>query len=198
MILSGGSCSSGVVDGRIYVCGGIVGNSTVKNLSVYDPVLDEWDQGGSLNLAPMPTKVNHAAAASDGSRLWVFGGRQGGNWPQAGLDTVQCYDPLTDTWDSSDLVQSPLAPMPLPRGGTGRAVFYKGEFYVFGGEDASVAFGEVQAYRPSTGTWRVEADMPTPRHGVFPALFQGRMYLVGGGVVAGFSSSDVLEIFQRP
>jgi len=195
---SGGSCSSGVVDGRIYVCGGIVGNSTVKNLSVYDPVLDEWDQGGSLNLAPMPTKVNHAAAASDGSRLWVFGGRQGGNWPQAGLDTVQCYDPLTDTWDSSDLVQSPLAPMPLPRGGTGRAVFYKGEFYVFGGEDASVAFGEVQAYRPSTGTWRVEADMPTPRHGVFPALFQGRMYLVGGGVVAGFSSSDVLEIFQRP
>ena len=80
---------------------------------------DTWDAAGPL--APMPTGVNHAAAVSDGTRLWVFGGRQGGNWPQPGFDLVQVYDPATDTWDSSDQPGSTLAPMPLPRGGTGKA-----------------------------------------------------------------------------
>ena len=193
---AGGSCSSALIGGQIYVCGGIVGNTTVSNLSVYDPDLDLWDQGGAL--ASMPTKVNHAGSATDGNQLWVFGGRQGGNFPQAGLDTVQSYNPNTNTWDSSDLVQSSLEPLPLGRGGTGRAVFHKGEFYLFGGEDAINAFAEVQVYRPSSNTWRDETDMPTARHGVFPVKFQSRMYLVGGGVIAGFSSSDILEIFHRP
>ena len=198
MAWAGGSCNSAVIGGKVYVCGGIVGNTTVGNLSVYDPVLDDWDQGGSLNLALMSTPVNHAASATDGNKLWVFGGRQGGNVPQDGFDTVQCYDPQTDSWDSSDLVQSSLAPMPLGRGGTGKAVYYKGEMYVFGGEDTVSALADVQVYSPQNNTWRAESPLPTPRHGIFPVLFQSRIYVAGGGVVAGFSSSNLLEIFQRP
>jgi glucose/arabinose dehydrogenase/N-acetylneuraminic acid mutarotase len=195
---AGGSCNTGVVGGLIYVCGGIVGNSTVGNLSLYDPLLDDWDQGGTLNLANMPTPVNHAAAMSDGTKLWVFGGRQGGNTPQAGFDTVQSYDPVTGIWDSSDLVQSSLTPMPLARGGTGRAVWFGSEFYVFGGESVGTVFPEVQVYRPASNTWRAEADMLTARHGTSPVAFQDRIFVVGGGVNSGFSTSDVLEIFQRP
>ena len=195
---AGGSCSSALVNGKVYVCGGIVGSSTVNNLSVYDPALDTWDDGGALNLAPMPVGVNHAASASDGAQLWVFGGRQGGNFPQPGFDTVQVYDPATDVWDSSSQAQSQLTPMPSGRGGTGRAVLFAGEFYVFGGEEPGNVFDEVFVYRPSTNGWREDAPMPTARHGIFPVRFQGRIFLPAGGTSAGFSSSDLLEIFQRP
>jgi hypothetical protein len=193
---SGGGCSSALIDGQIYVCGGIVGSATVGNLSVYDPAADTWDAGG-LNLPPMPVPVNHAASATDGSALWVFGGRGGGNWPQPGYDVVQRFDPLTQAWTTSNDAGSPLAPMPLGRGGTGRAVFQRGEFLVLGGESSSAVFAEVQAYDPLQDSWRLETPLPTARHGIFPVLFKSRLFVVGGGIAAGFSTSNVMEVFRR-
>lgn len=188
---AGGSAASALINGRIYVAGGIVGASTVSNLAVYDPALNTW-----TSLGAMPLGVNHAAAATDGARLFVFGGRQGPNVPAPGFSNVQVYDPVTGTWQTSQNGQ--VAAMPLPRGGTGRAVWYRGELYVFGGEDASVAFGEVQAYNPLTDTWRLEQGMPTARHGIFPLVFQDRVFVLGGGTAAGFSMSALVEVFQRP
>ena len=191
---SGGSCSSAVIDGLVYVCGGIVGSSTVANLAAYDPVLDQWD----ASLPPMPTGVNHAASATDGRYLFVFGGRQGGNWPQPGFDNVQRFDPLTLQWLDSDQPLSGLSPMPLPRGGTGRAVFHSGRFWVLGGETSGGAvFEDVQTYDPVEDRWALDAPLPTPRHGIDPVRDGDRIWVIGGGVVAGFSSSDAVEVLQR-
>jgi len=192
---AGGSCSSASVNGLIYVCGGIVGSSTVGNLSVYDPVTDTWDAGGQ-SLPDMARPCNHAASASDGSALWVFGGRGGGNWPQPGYDTVQRYDPVTQTWTASNDPGTPLAPMPLARGGVGRAVFMGGEFLIMGGEESGVVHDDVQAYDPLQDSWRLESSMPTARHGIFPVRFRSRMFVVGGGTASGFSLSDIVEIFR--
>lgn len=38
------------------------------------------------DVANMPEGVNHAAAGTDGSRMFVFGGRQGGNVVGPGFD----------------------------------------------------------------------------------------------------------------
>lgn len=187
---NGGSCATALIDGMIYVGGGnLQGAGTASNFAVYDPTLDSWTP-----LGIMPTPVNHAAAGTDGTRMFIFGGRQGMNVPQPGFDDVQIYDPVAGTWETSDALQ--VAPMPLPRGGTGRAVFVGGEFYIMGGEDASVAFGDVQVYRPDTDTWRTEAPMLTPRHGIFPTLYEGRIHVVGGGLNAGFGFSAVHEVFS--
>ena len=191
-----GSCSSAQIGGVVYVSGGIVSSSTVANLSVYDPQTDTWDAGGPLS--PMPVGVNHAASATDGSLFVVFGGRSGPNVPQDGFDVVQIYDPATDTWDASGQGGSSLTPMPQGRGGTGRAVWYQQEFYVFGGESSSAVFADVFVYDPSANTWRTDESMPTARHGTFPLRFQNRLFVIGGGTTSGFSSSDVVEIFQRP
>jgi len=185
---NGGSCASALIDGLIYVGGGnLQGAGTAANLAVYDPVLDTW-----TSLGAMPTPVNHAASGTDGERLFVFGGRQGPNVPQPGFDDVQIYDPVTDTWETSD--GGDVTAMPKPRGGTGRAVFTGGEFWIMGGEDSSNAYGDVQVYDPVADAWRDEAPMPTPRHGIFPAIFQGRIHVVGGGLVAGFGMSAVHEV----
>ena len=40
--------------------------------------------------------------------------------------------------------------------------------------------------------------MPTARHGIYPLKFGNRIFVVAGGTSAGFSKSDVVEVFQRP
>lgn len=81
----------------------------------------------------MPDGVNHAAAGTDGERLFVFGGRKGGNVVGPGFDYTQIYDPVTNEWTSSELDPT-IPPLPIGRGGTGRAIYQDGVFMVFGGE----------------------------------------------------------------
>ncbi|MCP3920271.1 MAG: hypothetical protein GY711_32495 [bacterium] len=193
---NGGSCSSATIGGKVYVAGGIVGGGTVSNLSVYDPATNTWDANGPLT--PMPVGVNHAAAATDGRKLYIFGGRQGGNFPQPGFDDVQVYDPVTDTWDASVMAGSQLPAMPAGRGGTGHAVHYFGLFYVMGGESSNQVFDEVQVYDPVARTWRTDTDMITARHGVFPIRHRYDILVAGGGTNAGSSSSRKVEIYRHP
>src|SRR5688500_11643531 len=130
-----GSSSSALIGGDVYVAGGIVGNntSTTDRVARYDPDTNTWAE-----VAPMPQGRNHTASATDGQKLYVFGGRGPGsgdrNVTTNGFDTVQVYDPATNTWQSSLDAGSTLAPLPQARGGMGKAVYLDGEFYVIGGE----------------------------------------------------------------
>ncbi len=200
---NGGSVSTALIDGKIYASGGIVGSITVDNCAVYDPVTNAW-----TSLAPMPVGKgrNHSAAGTDGELFWIFGGRGQGsgaaNVVANGFGDVQVYDPSTNTWSASFDVGSPLVPLPIGRGGTGKAVYFDGEFFVFGGEtltepnaEPGNVYNRVDVYDPSSHSWRTETEMPTARHGIFPILHQGKVYVAGGGVVAGFSASSEFEVF---
>jgi N-acetylneuraminic acid mutarotase len=120
-----------------------------------------------------------------------------------GFDTVQVYDPVTNAWRTSDDPASGLAPMPLPRAGTGKAVFANGEFFVFGGEtqdgpgatDDDV-FDRVDVYNPLANAWRQTDPMPAARHGIFPLTSANRIYVAAGGTTAGFARSSILEILE--
>jgi N-acetylneuraminic acid mutarotase len=204
MPFAAGSSSSAVIGGKVYVAGGIVGSSTTARVARYDPATNTWAE-----LAPMPAGRNHAAAATDGKKLYVFGGRGPGsgnsNTVANGFDTVQVYDPATDRWTSSSTPGSTLRPLPQARGGTGKAVYYKGEFYVLGGETfdgagatPSRVYNRVDVYNPVKNTWRLGPQMPTARHGIFPVLVSGRVYVAGGGTRAGASTSSALEILDLP
>lgn len=200
MTWSGGSVSTAVIGDKIYVAGGIVSTFTVGNVSVYDPLLDSW-----TTLAQMPDGGrNHTAAGTDGERMFIFGGRKGGNFVTNGFDTVMIFDPLTNLWESSDDAMSSLAPLPIGRGGMGKAIWYQGEFYVMGGETdtgpgATVndVYDRVDVYDPQANTWRLEAPLSDARHGIFPVLFESRMFVVGGGLVAGFAQTVIHDTFTR-
>jgi N-acetylneuraminic acid mutarotase/glucose/arabinose dehydrogenase len=202
---NGASCSTALINGLIYAAGGIVDSLfTTDKLSTYDPGSDTW----STLLTPMPSARNHAAAGTDGHKLYLFGGRGPGSGDTGalanGFANIQIYDPLTDTWQSSNDVGSSLTPLPAGRGGAGKSIFKHGEFYVFGGEtlDAPGAtpqgvYDRVDVYNPATNIWRLEAPMPTARHGVFPILFESRVFLFAGATTSGLGQSSSLEIFTR-
>jgi glucose/arabinose dehydrogenase len=198
----GESVCTAVIGGSLYAAGGLSGGATSDLAARYDPQANAWTL-----LPPMPLHAgrHHAASGTDGQRLWIFGGYGFGNGEGGllapGFDTVQCFDPQAGAWISS--ATSTLAPLPQPRAGMGRAVFWQGEFYVFGGESSLLSgngkgvTGRVDAYDPATNAWRSEAPMPTPRHGHGVALFQGRVFVAGGGEVAGPEPGTAVECFTR-
>ena len=204
MPFAAGSSSSAVIGGKAYVAGGIVGSATTDRVARYDPVANSWTE-----LAHMPAGRNHTASGTDGARLWVFGGRGPGsgdsNTVANGFETVQVYDPATNSWRSSANAGSGLLPLPQARGGMGKAVFHDGSFYVMGGETRTGAgatpdgvYSRVDVYRVQTGPWRRELPMLTARHGIFPLAAGNRVYVAGGGIRAGASSSNLLEVMYLP
>jgi N-acetylneuraminic acid mutarotase len=198
---SAGSLSTAVIAGKIYAAGGITtGGFTVGNCAVYDPAANSWTA-----LAGMPGGGrNHAASATDGTKLYVFGGRRGGNFVANGYDSVMVFDPQSGSWTWSGAGGSALAPLPEARGGMGKAVYLRGEFYVFGGEtlddpdaNANGVYDRVDVYDPLANSWRAEAKMPNPRHGIFPVLYQGHVFLAGGGTRSANSQSVLFDTFTR-
>ena len=193
---SGGSASSALIDGKVYLAGGISGSSTVTSNAVYDPVADSWTP-----LAPMPFGRNHAASATDGELFYIFGGRGpgsgDGNVVAEGFDDVLIYNQGTDSWSTN------APPLPQKRGGLGKAVCFGGEFYMMGGETTETGTGavagnvydRVDVYNPVTQTWRLDQSMITPRHGIFPVLYNEAIYLPGGSTASGGGSQST--IFDR-
>jgi N-acetylneuraminic acid mutarotase len=211
---SSGSVAAAVIDEFVYACGGLYtlssfyhpGNPT--DCARYSSTTGE--RGTWTAVAPMLVGVDHAAAGSDGSKFYIFGGRSNGvNINDAGLDLVQVYDPSTNTWEHGP------SKMPLARGGMGAALFVAGRFFLFGGETRMYArdsnafvdtgvYEQVHVYDPAADIWEEGPAMPTPRHGTWPVVQQAaansahthEVYIAGGGVKTGFSSSDIVEVMK--
>jgi len=81
------------LDGKIYVIGGCHGNRPLASAEVYDPSTKQWTP-----MAPLNTSRTSAGIAVHDGKLWVIGGVDG---PRGAiLDSMECYDPLTNTWTS--------------------------------------------------------------------------------------------------
>jgi N-acetylneuraminic acid mutarotase len=198
-----GSSASALINGKIFVAGGIVGNrETTGRMAMFDPTTGRWTER-----APLPLPRNHTASATDGRRLYVFGGRGPGsgdaNVVANGFADVQIYDPATDTWTTSSDSGSGVPQLPQARGGMGKAAYIDGEFYVFGGETkdgggavSGGVYSRVDIYDPVMRRWRTGPEMPVARHGIFPLAIAGRIYVAGGGTRAGGSQSDVLDVLN--
>jgi hypothetical protein len=131
----------------------------------YDVEADAWEEGA----ATMPYGVNHAASATYNDLLYVAGGRMGRNRVGPGFDYLQIYDPATNEWELGP-------PLPVARGGMGKAVVLDGLMYVFGGESdvngpndetgltATNVFTRVDVLDLATLEWTlVSARLPTVR-----------------------------------
>ncbi|MEO6437384.1 MAG: fibronectin type III domain-containing protein, partial [Tepidisphaeraceae bacterium] len=198
-----GSSLSAVIGNEIYVTGGAVtvpSYQPVGKTSKYNPATNTWTA-----LADMALPRHSAAGGTDGQKLYIFGGRNAGLEASDGTDTVQIYDPVNNTWQTSEQPGSVIPRMPRPMRGAGiKAIFYGGEFYVIGGENSTGGFGatsnnvfdRVDIYNPTLRTWRVGPPMPTARHATIPILHQDKIYVVGGGVVRGTSFSTIVEVLD--
>ena len=84
-------------NGKIYVIGGYNGATAITNNQIYDPALNSWSTG-----APLPTARNQfgSVLGPDG-KIYIIGGKNSGtNNVGPFFNTVDVYDPNTDTWST--------------------------------------------------------------------------------------------------
>ena len=177
-----GSSVTGVIDGKIYVAGGLRAGA-VGDLSSYDPALDQW----TTNLPAMPMSRDHGCGGVVNGKLYLAGGRQGSITSQSPF--VYEYTP-GGAW--AERMQ-----MPTARGGTACGVVGDRIIVVGGEGNAAVqsgVFPQVEAYIATTNTWSSLDPMKTPRHGMGAAVIGGKLYVPGGATRQGFGAVATHEI----
>ncbi|HEV2237104.1 MAG TPA: kelch repeat-containing protein, partial [Ktedonobacterales bacterium] len=180
-----GATTSG---GRTYVMGGsfVTTDSPIFDLNqAYNPGDGTWQ-----TLAPMPTPRSQLAvvAASDG-RIYAIGGFAGAKPTLGQRDTVEAYDPRTNTWVERTPLPHPLADLAAVAGPDGR-------IYAMGGTSGpALALNTVYAYDPQANTWQSVAPMLTQRSNFAAAVSSGRIYAIGGVQCACPPDSAAVEAY---
>lgn len=181
-----GGATAQVLGGLVYLVGGGSDNThSYASMSAYDPKTDRWSER-----APMSAPRQHLASCVVDGKMIVVGGWDGEG--KSSVPTAELYDPASDRWTR-------LPDVPTKRGGLG-AEAIGSTCYVMGGEDWSLpqlpaTYGVVEAFDLATGTWSTKRPMPTARHGMGVASFDGAIYTIGGGPSRGNSFTDVVEVF---
>ena len=168
---------AGVVDGKLYAAGGSYYNDTavewtyLATTDVYDPVKNTW-----AAVAPMSTVRVYAGAGVVDGKLYALGGYDPVKGNLNAFDTVEVYDPATDTWAA-------VAPMPTARGMLAAGVV-DSKLYAVGGAVMNnggwTVLANVEVYDPATNTWAAVASMPTARKSLASAVVGGKLYALGG------------------
>ena len=160
--------STCVVDGIIYVIGGIVRSegkaSHISTVEAYDPATDTWTPR-----ADMPTGRSLLSTCVVDGIIYVIGG-----WAPA-LATVEAYDPGTDTWTSK-------APMPTARYLLATSVV-GGKIYAIGGYHHSIQgpiYSTMEVYDPAMDTWTKGDDIPVTTAGLSTSVVDGKILVIGG------------------
>jgi N-acetylneuraminic acid mutarotase len=124
---------------------------------------------------------DHLAAASDGTYLYVVGGRQ--FKASSNTRTVQRYDPNTGQWTT-------LPNVPKPVSGAGAAVVDH-QLIVVGGESTTSVFTTAQAYdlTTRTGHWTTLPNLTHGRHGLAVTAIGRTLYAIDGAARPGHTAS---------
>ncbi|OBK27131.1 Kelch repeat-containing protein, partial [Mycobacterium asiaticum] len=155
--------AAAVVGDKLVVVGGQNAKQVVPQTEVFDGT--SWKDS-----ADMPTPREHLAAVSDGTYVYVVGGR----FLSADKNSAafERYDPASGTWTK-------LVDMPTPRGSYG-ATYIDGRVVAVGGEEPTRVLAVVESYDIADGKWSTLTPMPTARHGEAVATVGRTIYVIGG------------------
>ena len=165
-----GAAAAAVVGNKIVVVGGRTG-ATGGTPAQDVPTTEVFDGTSWHDAAALPVPGDHLAAASDGTYVYVVGGRK--LEPAASTAALQRFDPNTGQWTQ-------LTPVPSPVTDCGVAIVGD-QLIVVGGESTGSVFGTVRAYNLTSKTWSILASMAAPRHGLAVTAIGSTVYAIDGG-----------------
>lgn len=156
--------TSTLLNGKIYVIGGIRLWGSTDKVEAYDVKNNTWEK-----LPRLPKKLNHIGIASDGEKIYVSGGFL--NMRQTDFaNTLYAFNVKSKSWSS-------LAEMPDSRGAH-FMIFRKGQLHLFGGRQHK----EVWTYSIDSNTWKEDEITPIPelRDHINVLQDENHLYIVGG------------------
>ena len=185
------SNSTCIMDGKIYIIGGVAANRKqwrLDNVDIYDPATDTWTEAKSMNHAR-----GGASVSVVNGKIYVMGGV---GWPQIPnhpgpfLSSVEVFNPETNHWKE-------VAEMPTPKGFHTASVI-DGKIYVIGGgfrgDDQFKYLSTVEVYDPKTDRWTQEPDMPIGKWGHRAEVINETIYIFGGSSAV-FRPLTMIEVY---
>lgn len=149
----------------IYFLGGGDHTNSYDVVTRWDELTNQW-----TTTTPMRLPRGSFAALALGERVYAFGG--GNTMKQDIYDTMDVYDPSTDTWMQGQSMRS-------KRFGVGGAVV-EGSIFAVGGFDQKMYLDTVERFDPREGTWKPVQSMSVRRGSLLTSSLDGRIYALGG------------------
>lgn len=161
-----------VVNGKIYVLGGLDGTKYLDSVEEYDTAAatPAWSPK-----TVMPTPRAGFATAVVDNKIYVIGGH---NNDVQYLDTIDVFDPVNSTWAAISIK------MPTPRTGCQAGVI-DGKIYVIGGYNGDY-LKTVEVYDPVTNSWSTKSSIQTARTDFGCTVCNGKIYVAGGMGAGGY------------
>jgi hypothetical protein len=171
-------------DNMLYVAGGQTADmvpTLYDQVSRYDYTTNTWS-----NVAPLPVPLGQASIGAWDGKIYVAGGFIGGS---SVTNALRIYDIATNTWTSG-------ANMPISPGVEAAAgAVFNGKFYVMGGDDFTNSLNTNFIYDIATNTWTTGATLPDSRTNTYGTAYiynPGSIYVYGGVILPGFTTTDTL------
>lgn len=180
-----GEFGTAVVNGKIYVIGGVNQNNQPLNIvEEYNPLTSQW-----TSKMAMPTARSGFAIAVYDNRIYIIGGSVGNGF----VGNNEVYDPAANSWTTKASMQTPRTDL--------TASLVNGQIYLIGGKMYSnqapfyteTALNEV--YDPVKDEWSTKSAVPSPVEGYASAVLGNSIYIIGGskvhaGTGSAFSNSN--------
>ena len=183
-----------VYHNKIYCIGGLIansnpmlGSSVTGAIEVYDPALNTWEVK-----KPMPTPRTQLEANVVNDRIYLIGGRTGGQYSTVTSNEV--YDPVSESWTTKTGMLYPVTEY--------ASTVIGSKIYVMGGQDE---FNDPknldvnQIYDTKTDSWSFGTPIPTAVTSaacVSSVSFQSKIFLIGGELATGGSSTNIVQIYN--
>jgi len=159
-----------LLNGKVYMAGGINGNSVLA-------YLEELDLGWQ-GKAPLPIPLRDFKSIEAGGKIYVLGGTTlvSGATPRS--KAIYEYDPISDSWTQK-------ADLPYYCDYFSVAEAY-GKIYLISGCAAAAPIGastptnKVYEYNPNVDTWVEKASIGRSRENASATLYNGKIYVLGG------------------
>ncbi|KZL67292.1 kelch repeat-containing protein [Colletotrichum tofieldiae] len=196
-----GMAAMGVHDGKVFLAGGFTAlgmrgqgpHASVADVSVFDTKTSKWlTDLLPANARNLPAPRDHAGYAVVDSKMYVIGGYDQGTPGRRGTVFILDLQDLGKGWSTS------TAQMPTPRGGFAFGVAH-GAMYTFGGEGnmevESGTFNDTEVYDFAANSWKKLEPMAVPRHSAPGFGVDGKVYIPGGGLLAGGAPINHSDVF---
>ena len=167
--------AAAVVGDKIVVVGGRTAAPSAEQVTP----TEVFNGTGWQDYADIPVPGDHLAAASDGTYLYVVGGRK--LEVTANTAAVQRFDLNADRW-----TQLPVAPGKVSDCGV---AIVGGRLIVVGGESAGTVFNTVRAFDLTASTWSTLPSLVSARHGLAVAAIGNTLYAIDGAAEPGHTAS---------
>jgi serine/threonine-protein kinase PknK len=166
-----------VLDGKIWVLGGLHEGTALQTVQSYDPQTGAWESG-----PPLPIALHHATAATYRGEVVVIGGAS---------DNIAQASNKVFALRGNNWVELPN----LRHARAGAAAAVVGDkIVVVGGQNAKQIVPQTEAFDGES--WKDAADLPTPREHLAAVSDGVYVYAVGGRFLSADKNSAVFERFD--